>query len=140
LLAELTAAIENLVRRGVSEASQLVMFCNSQTFFRYSALGLASTTVMRSPGDTLLLGGALQGVVVGGIGFVPFITDENIVDNHVRFVSLANCRKSIYKSDDLRLIPEPSMSNSKTDVSTIQMKWGTYFTDVSNTQFILNNN
>lgn len=139
-LAELNAAIETLVRRGVSEASQLVMFCNYATFYKYNALGLATTTVDRTGGDTLRLGGIVSGIVVSGVGFVPFITDENIVDNDVRFVSLANCRKSIYKGEELRLIPEPSMSNSKKDVSTLQMKWGTYFTDVTNTQFILDNN
>lgn len=143
-ISDLVAVARDLESDGVGSNAGLVMVANPDTYYLYEDLGLQDFTSTLSPEEKVFIGNAILGITVGSIGRIPFYQDASIPDNRVRFVATRYASKAPYQGEgegaileNLRVVPEPSLSNSKVEKSTIQMKWGTHWRNADKVNRIL---
>lgn len=141
---DLNGILKQLQKNGVGPSDGLIMHGNVDVYHAYKDLGLATVTLQGTQGGTETLGGLVDGINAPGIGFVPFIVDPHVPDTRLRFIATQHAQKAYYQgqgegaiNEALRIIDEPSMSNSKNTVSTMQLKFGTKITNVDRTHYIL---
>lgn len=130
-LSDLRAAFVDLRKEGMDESDGLAMIGSVDAFEYFNAKGLATITVQDQPGQSYAYGNIFTGLNVAGFGFVPFLVDPTLPDNHVRIGGQTSVQKAYYNGQGeegeksvLRLVDEPGLSTSKKPVSTLQMKWG----------------
>jgi hypothetical protein len=141
---DLRAVARTLEARGVGASAGVVMVGKPEVFYEYEDQGLTDFTSEISPEDKIFIGNSVQGIVGGSIGRIPFYTDSAIPDTRVRFVATRYASKAPYQGlgggapvENLRIVDEPSMSNSKVKKSTIQMKFGTKWRNADKVNAIL---
>lgn len=143
-LADVRGVLKTLQKNGVGPSDGLFALMSIDAYHAYSDEGLAEIQLTGQPGAEFVVGNILRGVNVPGIGFVPFYSDPFITDDRVRFISSAHIGKAYYQGEDgplesIRVIDEPSMSNSKVKKSTIQQKWTTIIDNPGSAHYILDN-
>jgi len=145
-LADPRGVLKQLQKNGVGPSDGLVAQMSINTYHAYSDAGLAELQVTQENGGDYILGNVLRGLNVPGIGFVPFYFDPFINDDRVRFIATAHASKHLYQGlgeevveEGLRVVDEPSLSTSKVEVSTMQMKWGTNIRNTDTAHYILDN-
>jgi hypothetical protein len=145
-LADIRGICKTLVRRGVTSADGLVLHMSSEAYYAYEDAGLQDFNLQLTAEEKVFVGNGLKGIFFSGLGPVPFYVDHTITDDRVRFVATAHAGKAYYQGtengaplESPRMIDEPSMSNSKVQVSSLQTKWGTIWENVDNVHAILDN-
>ncbi len=143
-LSDLKGIFKQQQLNGLSDGDGIVAHMGINNYYAYEAAGLATAQTQIEPGSTYNLGNAVKGMVFAGIGFIPFLPDPAITDDHVRIVATAHAGKGLYEGlgegaieESLRVVDEPSMSNSKVQVSTFQLKFGTIWENAAKAHFIL---
>ncbi|WP_146118965.1 hypothetical protein [Blastopirellula marina] len=145
-IADLRGVLKIMEKAGVGPGDDLIMLSSIDAYHAYSDAGLSEVQVATTPGSDVTVGNIVRGLQVPGIGFVPFFNDPFINDDRVRFMSLKHFYKAYYEGqgeggivESARVVDEPSLSNSKVQVSTIQQKWGTVLLNAANAHYILDN-
>lgn len=145
-LADIRGVLKTLVQRGVTASDGIVIHMSSSAYFAYEDAGLQDFNLQLSAEEAVFVGNQLKGLVIAGLGPVPFYWDHTVTDDRVRFVATAHAGKAYYQGtengaplESPRLIDELSMSNSKVQVSSLQTKWGTIWENVDKVHAILDN-
>ena len=145
-LADIRGILKTLVQRGVTSADGLVLHMSSDVYYGYEDAGLQDFNLQLTAEEKVFVGNGLKGLYFSGLGPVPFYVDHTVTDDRVRFVATAHAGKAYYQGIDNgapleapRMIDEPSMSNSKVQVSSLQTKWGTIWENVDKVHAILDN-
>lgn len=130
-LADLEAGLYSLVEKGMDQSDGVAMMGSLKAYRYFNAKGLATFSTTTTPGAGYTYGNVMRGLEINGLGFVPFMVNVNLRDNHVRIGSQTTVQKAYFNGDGeagqqavLRLVDEPGLSTSKKPVSTLQMKHG----------------
>jgi len=143
-LADLRGVLKTLEKNGVGPDDGVFALMSVDTFHAYEDEGLATIDIAGQPGAEYVIGNTMKGIVASGMGFVPVYSDPFINDDRVRFISQKHIFKRFYQgpngpAETPHLEDEPSLSTSKTPVSSLQMKWGTDIRNASSAHAILDN-
>lgn len=145
-LADIRGMLKTLVGRGVTAADGLALHMSSSAYFAYEEAGLQDFNLQLSAEESVAVGNTVKGVVIAGLGMVPFYWDHTVTDDRVRFVATAHAGKAYYQGveggaplEAPTFYDEKSMGNSKNDVSSLQTKWGTIWENVDKVHAILDN-
>lgn len=143
-MADVRGVLKSLEQNGVGPSEGLFALMSVNTFHAYEDVGLTEINIEGQPGAEYVLGNTITGVKVSGVGFVPFYVDPFINDDRVRFISQKHVFKRFYQGpagpvESPHLEDEPSLSTSKTPVSSLQMKWATDIRNASSAHYILDN-
>lgn len=138
------AIFKQMRKDGVGPGDGIAVHMGVEQFDAYEQEGLAEINLTGQPGGEFVVGGVVKGMVVNGLDFIPFYADPIITDDRARIVSTAHAGKAYYQGmgeevieEGLRVVDEPSLSDSKVQVSTIQQKWGTVFENTDKVHYIL---
>ena len=131
-LSDLKAAFVAMRQIGMDGSDAPYMIGSVKAYEYFNSKGLATITTPTSTGSSFVQGNIMTGLNVAGFGFVPFLVDANLRDNHVRIAAQSAVQKAWYNGEGeegtqsvLRLIDEPGLSTSKAPVSSLQGKFGT---------------
>lgn len=145
-LADIRGVLRTLVANGAGPGDGIIIHMSASAYFEYESNGLQDINLQGTPEQDFVIGNTVKGMHFSGLGFVPFYPDHTIVDDSVRFVATAHAGKALYQGlgegsvlESLRLVDEPSMGDSKNDVSSLQMKFGTIFENTDKVHYILAN-
>jgi len=143
-LADLRGVLKQLRKNGVGPGDGLAIVSSINVFHAYEDEGLNLINLQGQPGAEFVIGGQVRAVSFSGLGDVPFYADPFIDDDKVRFICTSRAGKAIYQGENgpqesLRVVDEPSLSTSKVNVSTMQLKWGTIFENADKAHYILSN-
>lgn len=142
--ADFRGIFKQMWKNGVGPGDGVVVHMGVEQYDAYEEEGLAEVNLTGQPGGEFVVGGIVKGMVVSGLGFVPFYADPIITDDRARILTTSQAGKGYYQGEGeevieegLRVIDEDSMSTSKKKISTIQQKWGSVWENTDKTQFIV---